>query len=278
MGLIYIIKNNINNKVYIGQTRQPLKRRWEHHLFLADKSDAVLYRAMRKYKKENFYITSIEEVDNNLLNEREVYWIEYYNSFVPNGYNSTRGGEGVVQYNYQEIIDYYINIANKNLTKTAEQFNCTIVTISNIIHSNNLEIQEHGSWSMKPIIQLDLDGNFIAEYKSATEAAKKLNKNVDLICSCANQNSVKKSAYGYQWFYKENYDKNKIYKYRKNSWQSIVCVETGEVFSSTLMAAEWIKKNNPTLKGEIRGMGSNIRRAIKNKIRAYKYHWKIIDQ
>ena len=71
MGLIYIIKNNVNNKVYIGQTKQLLNKRWEHHLYLADKSDAILYRAMRKYKKENFgkylgvHLDKILEVTSN---------------------------------------------------------------------------------------------------------------------------------------------------------------------------------------------------------------------
>lgn len=51
----------------------------------------VIKRAIHKYGKENFVIKLLEECDRALLNEREKYWIQYYNSFE-NGYNSTLGG------------------------------------------------------------------------------------------------------------------------------------------------------------------------------------------
>lgn len=47
---------------------------------------------MRKYGINNFHIIEIEECNNDNLNEREKYWIKYYNS-VENGYNATYGGE-----------------------------------------------------------------------------------------------------------------------------------------------------------------------------------------
>lgn len=55
----------------------------------------VLYKAMRKYGIENFYIELLEDnlYGNNLLNEKEKYWIEQYNSLVPFGYNVRQGGE-----------------------------------------------------------------------------------------------------------------------------------------------------------------------------------------
>ena len=53
------------------------------------------------YPKENFNFEVIEEVENSLLNEREIYWISFYNSLVPNGYNLTAGGEGTKSYSRQ---------------------------------------------------------------------------------------------------------------------------------------------------------------------------------
>jgi hypothetical protein len=52
-----------------------------------------LYDAINKYGSENFSIEEVEECSPEVLNDREVYWIEQYGSFK-NGYNATRGGEG----------------------------------------------------------------------------------------------------------------------------------------------------------------------------------------
>ena len=84
-GFIYKITNNVNGKVYIGQTIQTIKERFYQHC--ATKcSDSVLnmaiHKAIKKYGKSNFTIEVIEEVDKDSLNDREKFWIEYYNSYI----------------------------------------------------------------------------------------------------------------------------------------------------------------------------------------------------
>lgn len=105
MACIYKIQNKINGKVYIGQTIVSLESRLnrEFHGHFADafvyKKDHYLYRSMRKYGKDAFTYEVVEEVPiqctkqetRKLLNEREVYWIKYYDSYC-NGYNNTPGG------------------------------------------------------------------------------------------------------------------------------------------------------------------------------------------
>lgn len=78
MGYIYKIVNDINNKVYIGQTTLKIKERFYQHISSArnSKINTHLYYAMRKYGIEHFQIQLIEEVDDNLLPEREQYWIK----------------------------------------------------------------------------------------------------------------------------------------------------------------------------------------------------------
>ena len=61
LGQIYIIKNNINDKVYIGQTIQDYKRRWHGHKHESKSIDRPLYRAMRKYGYDNFWVELIED-------------------------------------------------------------------------------------------------------------------------------------------------------------------------------------------------------------------------
>ena len=53
-GMIYKITNTVNDKVYIGQTIQQLKRRWNQHCCYSKFSDVHLYRAMRAYGIDKF--------------------------------------------------------------------------------------------------------------------------------------------------------------------------------------------------------------------------------
>lgn len=91
---IYIIKNDINNKVYIGQTANP-KQRWEQYCSsVKHKPNAqVITKAMKKYGIEHFTMSILEQDVVN-YDEREKYWIQKYNSLVPNGYNIAIGGDG----------------------------------------------------------------------------------------------------------------------------------------------------------------------------------------
>lgn len=114
MGEIYKITNSINNKVYIGQTITTLKHRFSQHKCSALNKERknALYNAIRKYGIENFFIENIETLPNNLLNQREQYWIKFYNSYK-NGYNSTIGGDnGVPKFSDEQILSAW----NKNLT------------------------------------------------------------------------------------------------------------------------------------------------------------------
>lgn len=90
---IYIIKNKINDKVYIGQADFAWKR-WGSHLRDAhSKPKTIIDKAIKKYGEENFWYELLESQIQN-YDEREVYWIKEYNSQIPNGYNVTPGGKG----------------------------------------------------------------------------------------------------------------------------------------------------------------------------------------
>lgn len=89
---IYKITNLINGKCYIGQTTNSKRRFSEHRAKgYGSENNKVLYYAFDKYGLNNFSFEVIEEQIEN-YNEREKYWIRYYDSFE-NGYNQTEGGE-----------------------------------------------------------------------------------------------------------------------------------------------------------------------------------------
>lgn len=64
MGYIYIIKNRINDKVYIGKTDLDINKRFKEHVKDSRRrrcEKRPLYSAMRKYGCEHFYVELIEE-------------------------------------------------------------------------------------------------------------------------------------------------------------------------------------------------------------------------
>lgn len=141
--LIYKITNNINNKCYIGQTIKTPEERWkEHkqHAFGTHLNDInkSLYKAIRKYGVENF---TFEVLQDNIetyeqLDKAEIYWIDFYNSFIK-GYNETFGGQRYhkILPNEEIIQDYY---KTKSARKTALNFGIDHSTVDNILNSNNI--------------------------------------------------------------------------------------------------------------------------------------------
>jgi len=100
---IYKFTNKSNNKVYIGQSIH-LESRYKSHLNNYNNDNlkdfkTKFYRALRKYGFENFTFEILELFENtDNLDNREIYWINFYNSFN-NGYNSTFGGDKVTPNN-----------------------------------------------------------------------------------------------------------------------------------------------------------------------------------
>lgn len=101
---IYYFKNKVNNKYYIGQAVDLNKRLRAHfsHMKTGRYEHIALYKAIRKYGIDSFDLDILEYVDNTkedfklILDEREKYYIEKYNSYGPTGYNQTLGGDAGV--------------------------------------------------------------------------------------------------------------------------------------------------------------------------------------
>lgn len=134
---IYKITNKINNKCYIGQSKNILKRwKTEYKWYHINKH---LQSAFKKYGIENFDFEIIEECQPDLLNEREQFWITVYNSFDRNfGYNKTLGGAGTPGRTFimSEETRNKIRIANTGHKFTTEQ----LEEFRNIIRDNQIVI------------------------------------------------------------------------------------------------------------------------------------------
>lgn len=126
---IYKIENIINHKKYIGQSIDIYKR-WERHKHIFNNKNShsyeyPLYKDIRKYGLENFDFKIIEECDKDLLDEREKYWIKYYDSFF-NGYNQTFGGESGCRLDKSVLIKILYLLKNTNLIQKEIALQCNI--------------------------------------------------------------------------------------------------------------------------------------------------------
>ena len=108
---IYIIRNRINSKVYIGQSVNAAERFIGHCKKSSDNGNSLISRAIQKYGANNFWFEVLESQIEN-YNEREKYWIEFYNSIQPNGYNIQAGGdEPPVHYSIEHPMSTFSNLA-----------------------------------------------------------------------------------------------------------------------------------------------------------------------
>lgn len=94
--LVYLITNKLTNKSYIGQTTQPLPKRWKQHCNLALRgSPTYLHNSIRKYGKDKFVVSSLRICENlESLNYWETWYIEHIKTKAPLGYNLNDGGDG----------------------------------------------------------------------------------------------------------------------------------------------------------------------------------------
>lgn len=230
-GYIYLINNLINNHKYIGQTLQTINKRWTQHKVDSKKFDYPLYRAIRKYGSNNFSIIEIESFEDvdkyNLsqkLDEREIYWIDYYETFT-DGYNQTIGGQnnapnkfpehpvneytlqGELLYTYKSVIDASdatgFSMSDISSCSSRVKINRVKNRIFRYVDDPLTEDEKNFYIKRYPKIrQYDFKGNLINEFDFIQDAVNFLGNN-DIkvingnILSCCKGKTL--SAGGYVW-------------------------------------------------------------------------------
>ena len=232
IGYIYKITNKVNDKSYIGKTNNII-RRWKEHKY-GHGGTSILSKAFIKYGIENFEFSiidmqkcsTIKEL-NKQLSELEVYYIGIYDTFR-NGYNATIGGEGISFYKHSEETKKRISNSNKgkvlskerlekmraamlgrhHTPEAKEKIRKALLNRNHAIyekmalknkgkHRDHEMIMKGAMKRKKPILQYDKYGNFLKEYKGATDTG--YNTIANIIACCKGKI---KSAYGYIWRYK----------------------------------------------------------------------------
>ncbi len=228
MGFIYKIWNEENDKLYIGQTSVGIKTRWSSHLKNYLTNNAVIYRAMRKYGAGIFHIEQIEECENSELDEREKYWIKYYDSYK-NGYNSTPGGtalpSGKMFARLDDNLLHQLWDEGYSISEIVEKTGYSDTSIREHLHeykkfsveeSISRGINKAAKTRSQEISQWDLQGNFIQTYQSAAGASKETNITVQNIYKCLKKE--RETAGNYYWTYEDELPviaKKQVYQYDK---------------------------------------------------------------
>lgn len=165
-GKIYLITNDVNSKVYVGQTIQTLNKRFNGHCCYSKSdrsSNMYIKRAIHKYGRDKFHITLIEECPIDLLNEREKYWISFYNSYNE-GYNLTKGGQESTNFHrLEDTIDIkkfeqYILEFKPLATEVAKHFGiskCSVYNLIKRIGNPNLVLNSYNPRKGKTIEDID---------------------------------------------------------------------------------------------------------------------------
>ena len=218
MAFIYKIVNDVNDKVYVGKTTSSIEERFKEHCkdcLRIRKEKRPLYDAMQKYGKEHFQIILLEECSVDILNDREKYWIEYYNSYEF-GYNATYGGDGTVLYDYRKLADIYLEY--QNLTMAAQIAQCDVDTMRKALREYHIPIVNAGQaranttkLNQKKVQGINLKTKettpiFNDNYEAAEWIIEQeLTKSKDLrhirraIYKVLNYKENRTQAYGYKW-------------------------------------------------------------------------------
>jgi group I intron endonuclease len=101
-GYIYLITNKVNGKQYVGQTARDIWTRFEEHC--QNTHGSAIGNAIQKYGYLNFSLQELEAVSLEQLDEREKYWIKYYNTYHE-GYNKTLGGKVIREYEHLCVVE-----------------------------------------------------------------------------------------------------------------------------------------------------------------------------
>lgn len=209
---IYCIENIINHKKYVGQSID-IYSRWSKHKSELNNNrhfNDYLQKAWNKYGPDNFKFYTIELCDEKLLDERENYYIDFYETLDRNkGYNLMSGGTFGRQYTEESCIKRSQSLKGHKVSKeTRLKISKNHADISGqnngmygkhhteeakrkVSEANKGKISSRRNHTMVYCTELD------KTFKDATEASKELNLDSSAILKCCR--GERKTCGGYHW-------------------------------------------------------------------------------
>ena len=210
IGCIYIIENDVNNQVYIGQTIRGICKRFAEHIVdsIELKDNSKFHTAMRKIGVEHFYISEICECDSSDLNRLEMYYIQKYDSYF-NGYNSTTGGSGCSRKSDLDIDKFMEDCSKMSIIDLSLTYKVSVQTIISIIHClgidrSDKQIDKKYDYSAIAVFCYDKQFNFLHEYESITQAKKAMGLSSYAYWNIKQAIHFGSIAYGMRWQKKDD--------------------------------------------------------------------------
>lgn len=264
---IYKITNQLNNKSYIGQSIH-IEQRWQEHLYQSSQCSLIKY-ALHKYGVNNFSFEILEECSQEKLNEREQYWINYYDSFN-NGYNLTLGGDGAILYSVEAVYEDYLK--TNSIKQTSKNIGCHENTARRILREYGIDKNElQQAKSIEQIEPTTLQS--IKVYSSIQEAADAMGVDHNAIRYAVE--GIHQTSCGYYWKY-TNEDKSFTPTDKIKQWKTKVIQidsKTGKqlnTFESAADAAAFLGKDRKNGGSQITAVCNGRKKT------AYGFIWKKI--
>jgi group I intron endonuclease len=214
---IYKITNP-NGKIYIGQSIN-IERRWKKYKDWINHNQPKIFRSIKKHGIENHKFEIIEECDIFILDERELYWKQYYLDILGwnnmlfcqlndgnGGFRSEETKRKISESNKGRIfseeskLKMKISRNKRNISKETGQ---KISQSKKGIRIDSIFTPERNNKLKKPVVQFDLKGFLVAEYPSYIEA-----KEITGIKMTEALRGKCKTAGGFIWMKKEDLNEN----------------------------------------------------------------------
>ena len=272
-----------SGKHYVGRTCNPQKIRSQTN-GVGYRGSTAFWNAIQKYGWDNFEYEVLEEnIKCEDIDERENYWINYYHSSTDeNGYNlkkpnhtckifseEARKRMSESQRKRDNSTYHHGHLSEEHRKSISKALKGKMVGEKNPSYGRVVVVSEEtrkklSKSSSIPVMQFDMNGNYIQTFKSRREAGKVLNipeKNISACCSGRH-----KSAYGYQWC--NIGEQNKIRKYKSSveTIGNIVQIKNNYIIN--------IYKNARVASKELNFCFSTIYRCLNGQYKtAYGYQW-----
>lgn len=163
---------------------------------------------MKKYGADNFELCTLEECSDEEVNDREIYWIEQYQSFKY-GYNATLGGDGKHYLDYDLICATYKQ--SQNCSEVAKRLGISPDSVSKVLKNRNIQIKTASQISRenasKVVNMFDKKGNYLKTFSSLQDAGAYIKESQNKDCPIRGisvhirqvANGKRQTAYGYKW-------------------------------------------------------------------------------
>ena len=202
---VYMHKNKINNKVYIGQTGTSVEDRWQNGR--GYKGCTLFERAIQKYGWDNFeHIILEDNLTREEVGRSERKFIMLYDSTNPEkGYNISTGGEsGHIGVKMSDEVRKKMSEARKGVPFSQEHKDKISEALKGrtISEEQKQKIIESNSMS---VVQLSKNGDFIREYISSEEASRITGINASNISASSRSLNHNKTAGGFLWIKSSEY-------------------------------------------------------------------------